>query len=248
MANVAMIRILSCLRSERWCSIKKLNDSLPAEKKKDGIEHPALPLVSDLMRWGLVQAQDEDDNTIKVQNLTEASLSNARFSLSPRAVQIEKELDISLGGKFHTHFGTPKYSLDPFDIFVMMPFAKKYRPIYDKSIQPAIHELGLACKRADDFITSKAIMSIIWSAINQAEIIIGECSGKNSNVFYEIGIAHALGKPTILIAQTLDDIPFDLRHLQIIVYQTNTERKRIRFKNHLQKAIREIRQQSSKDD
>ena len=247
MANVALIRILNCIRSEQWCNIKTLDESLPAGKKKDGAEHPALLPVMELMKWGLVQAQDEEGNAIKVQNLTEVSIASIKFYLSPKAVQIENALDISFGGKYHSHFGTPKYSLDPLDIFVMMPFAKKYRPIYDKYIHPAINELELVCKRADDFVTSKSIMSVIWSAINQAEIVIGECSGKNSNVFYEIGIAHALGKHTILMAQTLEDIPFDLRHLQVIIYQINTVHRKKKFKNDLQKAIREIRKQTEKN-
>jgi hypothetical protein len=38
-------------------------------------------------------------------------------------------------------------------------------------------------------------------------------------VFYETGIAHTVGKEVILITQTIDDVPFDLRHLRCIVYE-----------------------------
>jgi hypothetical protein len=38
-------------------------------------------------------------------------------------------------------------------------------------------------------------------------------------VFYEIGLAHAIGKETILILRSLADVPFDLRHLRFIVYK-----------------------------
>lgn len=61
-------------------------------------------------------------------------------------------------------------------------------------------------------------MEDVWLAIGEAEIIIADCTGRNPNVFYEVGLAHALSKETILITRDLDDIPFDLRHLRIIAY------------------------------
>jgi hypothetical protein len=53
--------------------------------------------------------------------------------------------------------------------------------------------------------------------------VIADCSGKNANVFYEAGIAHAIGKDVILIAQRIDDVPFDLRHLSILTYHPNDQ-------------------------
>jgi hypothetical protein len=53
--------------------------------------------------------------------------------------------------------------------------------------------------------------------------VICDCSGKNPNVFYEAGIAHAVGKEAILIAQSEDGVPFDLRHLRYIRYLPNNE-------------------------
>ncbi len=37
-------------------------------------------------------------------------------------------------------------------------------------------------------------------------------------MFYELGLAHARGKPAVLLSQTLDDVPFDLRNLRIVIY------------------------------
>jgi hypothetical protein len=50
-----------------------------------------------------------------------------------------------------------------------------------------------------------------------------DLTGKNGNVFYEAGIAHSLGKDVILITQSADDVPFDLRHLRYIQYLNNGE-------------------------
>ena len=43
-------------------------------------------------------------------------------------------------------------------------------------------------------------------------------TGRNANVFYEVGYAHALGKIVLLLTKNADDIPFDLKHHQHIVY------------------------------
>jgi hypothetical protein len=48
-------------------------------------------------------------------------------------------------------------------------------------------------------------------------------SGKNPNVFYEVGIANTLGKHVIPITQHMEDIPFDLRHHRVILYLNNKE-------------------------
>ncbi len=77
----------------------------------------------------------------------------------------------------------------------------------------------LTVARADDFYTNQAVMQDVWSAIVNAKMVIGDCSGRNPNVFYEIGISHTLGRPTVLISQSVDDIPFDVRYVRSIVYQ-----------------------------
>ena len=62
-------------------------------------------------------------------------------------------------------------------------------------------------------------MKDVWSAIYYSEAVIADCTGRNPNVFYEIGIAHTLGRKTVLIAQQIDDIPFDVRHIRSIIYE-----------------------------
>ena len=64
-------------------------------------------------------------------------------------------------------------------------------------------------------------MNDIWSLINNADIIICDCTGKNPNVFYELGLAHAIGKNVICITQNTEDIPFDIKHIRYIKYEYN---------------------------
>ncbi len=118
---------------------------------------------------------------------------------------------------FNSMFGEPssKYS---YDIFVLMPFVSELKPVYDNHIRKTVKALNLSVARADDFFSQSAIMDEIWSAIAYAKILIADCTNKNPNVFYEIGLAHAIGKPVVLITQNQDDVPFDIRHRRYIQY------------------------------
>ncbi|MFH1304613.1 MAG: hypothetical protein ABIK07_26470, partial [Planctomycetota bacterium] len=58
-------------------------------------------------------------------------------------------------------------------------------------------------------------------------------TGKNANVFYEVGYAHALGKPTILITKNADDIPFDLKHFPHIIYKESISDLRVKLMNRV---------------
>jgi hypothetical protein len=105
-----------------------------------------------------------------------------------------------------------------YDLFVLMPFTSELKPIYDNHLKKVAKQLGLSISRADDFFSQNSIIEEVWSAIAQATILIADCTGKNPNVFYEIGLAHAIGKPVIIITQNADDVPFDLRHRRYILY------------------------------
>ncbi len=66
-------------------------------------------------------------------------------------------------------------------------------------------------------------MEDVSSSIEQADLLVADLTGRNPNVFYEVGIGHALGKPVLLLAQSLDDIPFDLRHRRVLLYDYSTK-------------------------
>ena len=123
----------------------------------------------------------------------------------------------------HPFFGLPVKS-DQFrkDIFVVMPFAEKYVSVF-KTIQSLESDSRLklekGIERADNFYSKNDIITEIWSAIYFSRLVIADCSDRNPNVFYELGIAHTLGKPAILITRKLDDVPFDLRQLRVILYE-----------------------------
>ena len=110
------------------------------------------------------------------------------------------------------------------DIFMVMPFRDRFDQIYRGIIRPLVADLNLTINRGDDFrTTGNFIMQEVWNAIHAARLIIAETTGDNPNVYYELGIAHTLGKPVILLTQHKDDlqIPFDIRHLRFIVYENS---------------------------
>lgn len=117
------------------------------------------------------------------------------------------------------YFGKPAATAMPLDVFVLMSFKPELRPIYEDHILNVTKSLNLRAKRADDFFGSHHIMSDVWEAINSARVLIADCTGRNPNVFYEIGVAHTLGRTVILITQTNTDVPFDLQAIRYIQYE-----------------------------
>lgn len=106
--------------------------------------------------------------------------------------------------------------------FVMMPFASPIGDYYASVYKPAIEKAKLVPVRADNEIFGAGkIMDQVWSGINAASVLVAELTSKNPNVFYELGIAHALQKPVVLVSSNEDDVPFDLKHIRVIYYDKN---------------------------
>ena len=61
--------------------------------------------------------------------------------------------------------------------------------------------------RGYDLFGAEVVIDEIWSCIKNADVVIADCTSRNPNVFYEIGIAHTLGTPVILITQDIEDVP-----------------------------------------
>jgi hypothetical protein len=104
----------------------------------------------------------------------------------------------------------------------MQPFIAPLGDYYTTIYEPAIAKAGLKAVRADDdiFGTGK-IIDQIWSGINSARILVAELTSRNANVFYELGLAHALRKPVILVSANKQDVPFDIGHVRVIYYDVN---------------------------
>jgi len=107
--------------------------------------------------------------------------------------------------------------------FVLMPFDTKFTRTYEKYLRPTLINNKWECKRADEIHEPREIINIIWEQIQRADLIVADLTDRNANVFYELGYAHALGKNTILLTQRLNDVPFDLRHRQLVEYSATSQ-------------------------
>jgi hypothetical protein len=102
--------------------------------------------------------------------------------------------------------------------FVIMPFDESFDDTYNLGIKPACEAAGYYCERLDEQIFEETMLARIYNQIAKADLIIADMTGKNPNVFYETGFAHALEKRVILATKDEADIPFDLKHHYHIIY------------------------------
>lgn len=105
-----------------------------------------------------------------------------------------------------------------FFCFVLMPFDPSFTDTYQLGIKQACMDAGAYCERVDEQIFEERMLDRIYNQIAKADLIIADMSERNANVFYEVGYAHALDKPTVLLTKSAGDIPFDLKHFAHIVY------------------------------
>jgi hypothetical protein len=107
-------------------------------------------------------------------------------------------------------------------IAVMMPFAAEFNTVYG-ALQRAATDSGMQCKRADDIWSNDHIIQDIVDLVCEASVVICDLTGRNPNVFYEMGMAHTLGKDVIIITQSAQDVPFDVQGIRYIKYLANGE-------------------------
>lgn len=183
--------------------------------------HLLLPSLAKLHDWGLLEVYDGAqlvEPTESSQLARYMYKHEVRFFLSPVAVAMADDLSLDLKRDYRPIFGQPIDKSWP-NVFVLMSFSEQLRWLYDVHLKKVAARCDVTIARADDLFTTGPVIHDIWSAIYHARVVVSECTGRNANVFYETGIAHTLGRPTILVSQALDDIPFDLRHVRTIVYE-----------------------------
>lgn len=123
-------------------------------------------------------------------------------------------------------------------VSAMMPFDAGFNAV-NETFERTARALGLQYHRADDIWIHDHIMQDIVELIDRSKVVIADCTGRNANVFYEIGIAHTLGRNVILVTQDNADIPFDLRALRHLRY-LNNEQGLADLQRQLSARIREL--------
>ncbi len=215
-------------------------------------DHVANDMESLSRAFGLVDSMSYYYLIPRLEQLVQAGLivdaGNGRYEASPEWPRIQGALGLSLTQcarlgpaslVVEPQFGAPDKLAQPIDVFVLMPFTKELKPVWEDHTKKVVEAMGMTIKRADDFFTAHSIMADVWNAICGSRAIIADCTGRNPNVFYEIGVAHAIGKPVILTTQNAQDVPFDLRHLRYIEYEYTPPGMR-RFEANLTETLRPL--------
>lgn len=103
-------------------------------------------------------------------------------------------------------------------VFVLMPFSQQFDDLYSHFIKNPLEKEGFDVKRADDIQSTRNILRDVFEGIANRDLIVADLTESNPNVFYELGIAHAFRKPTILLTQQIEETPFDLQGYRLIPY------------------------------
>lgn len=122
-------------------------------------------------------------------------------------------------------FSAASVTEEPGKAFVVMQFLG-YEELYTDVIKKVTESFGLYPYRADEVFGPGVILEDLVRGIETAQIIIAEITPPNENVFYELGYAHALKKPTILLADKAKKLPFDLSGYRCLFYENSIGGKR----------------------
>ncbi len=158
--------------------------------------------LESLIRGGLIEAHGDKQRILDVTEDAPAGTEDR----SDRLKKLGKTVKVDAGDT----------------CFMMQPFAPPLGDYYEKIYKPAIEKAGLKAVRADaDIFGTGKIMDQVWRGIQGAKVLVAELTSRNPNVFYELGLAHALRKPVVLISSNEHDVPFDLHHIRVVYYDVN---------------------------
>jgi hypothetical protein len=123
--------------------------------------------------------------------------------------------------------------------FVVMQFSSPYNEVYSDVIQGVCKALGVHPQKTDEAFGPGVIIADIARQIVESHLVIAELSPSNPNVYYEVGFAHALRKPTILIAEKGTQLPFDVSPFRVLFYENSIPGK-TRFEEGLRRHVEAI--------
>ena len=141
--------------------------------------------------------------------------------------------------KFFTVAEWPLHSLG--HVAVMMPFRQEFNAVHE-TIKAACDDLGVTARRVDEIYGPRKIMDDIFSVIAQSQAVVSDLTGRNPNVLYETGLAHALDRDVVAIVQNDEDVPFDLKHIRFVKYVQNAEGLG-KLRSDLRRSLQEVLQQ-----
>jgi len=184
--------------------------------------------------YGYAQRRAGGDRRV----LTEAELTSAGVHCDPDSRQILEDAGVvtrihdeyalsECARKIVSTFALAKGPLNGIDIrvdypevFVVMPFSETWsQTVYTEMLKPGIEGAGFKVARGDSIVRVGDLGTNLWKSITQAGLVVAEVSVPNPNVYYEIGLADALGKDVFLFKQEGVTLPADFSGIHYYPYR-----------------------------
>jgi hypothetical protein len=99
-----------------------------------------------------------------------------------------------------------------------MPYRDDYERNYENFLKPAVEAANLKPVLAAHLVGPRVIVQDVWAEIKNAFVVLADVTGRNANVLYEVGFAHAMGKPVCFVMEASENPPFDIQHIRLIKY------------------------------
>ncbi|MGB7948715.1 MAG: hypothetical protein WCH75_13610 [Candidatus Binatia bacterium] len=139
-------------------------------------------------------------------------------------------------------YGSPEDRTEPrtASCFIVMPFSQEWSADVHRILATACEAAGVRPVRGDDLFSPTDILEDIWQSLNAADFVIADITGRNPNVLYELGIAHTLAKPVLILSKEAADIPIDLATRRVILYGQKADAWREDLARMIQEAIAKV--------
>ena len=115
--------------------------------------------------------------------------------------------------------GAAEVQVDRSRVFCVMPFSMSWSDsVWESCIEPASKRAGLNPIRGDTTLRTGKLIQNVWNQILECGCVIADLTEPNANVYYELGMAHALGRDTFVMIQKNVDLPADLKGSHYVEY------------------------------
>lgn len=205
--------------------------SLFLTRRKLNIEEKDTEALKKWIRYDKKRKEIEEEMSILTKQLMASDMSRYidvnRMIFDAQIDGYRLNSEMINYGAFLEQFGIngSKITIRKDSAVFLTPFDIKGEVLF-KQCQEILGKLDIFLQKSDAFVEKDDIMMNIVSLIVQSEIVIVNINGRNPNVYYELGIAHALGKPTILLSEMnkpIEELGFDIRQKKIIMYHTQAD-------------------------
>jgi len=202
--------------------------------------------VNDRARSHVLKLLSEDVDAVDVQDKKDILKFAGLYSLTLKVLTRFRgiiEANVPIGPE--RVFRITRFKKDRLICFVIMPYEASWsHDVYD-GIRRACDIFNVECKRQDEDLTNQDVLQGIWDDISRATFVIADITNQTPNVMYEVGLSHAIAKPMLLLSQSIDDTPFDVRTRRVLRYSPKEIEK---LKKNIGRFVGDILTKYSGDD